>query len=148
MIKMMTGLLVRLETSRGGDLLSKLKDDTTQTAPDRVSTLDNVLQLVGLLILLVVILAGAYYATRLVGKVNQGKLKKSNFEVIDACRLGRSSFLQIIKIAEEYFVIAVSRDNVSFITKLEADKVIQREAEAEQKPNFKQLLEKFKSNKK
>jgi flagellar protein FliO/FliZ len=110
--------------------------------------LDNVLQLIGLLILLAVILAGTYYVTRFVGRLNQGQLKKSNFEVIDACRLSRSSYLQIIKIADEYYVIAVGRDSVSFITKLEADKVIKREADAEPKTSFKQILEKFKSNKK
>jgi flagellar protein FliO/FliZ len=145
---MISGLLVRLESSREGDLLSKLKDETHQAAPDRISVLDNVLQLIGLLILLAVILAGTYYVTRFVGRLNQGQLKKSNFEVIDACRLSRSSYLQIIKIADEYYVIAVGRDSVSFITKLEADKVIKREADAEPKTSFKQILEKFKSNKK
>lgn len=145
---MISGLLVRLESSREGDLLSKLKDETPQDAAGRISALDNILQLIGLLILLALILAGAYYVTRFVGRINQGQLKKSNFEVIDSCRLSRSSYLQIIKIADEYYVIAVGRDNVSFITKLEADKVIKREADAGPKPSFKQILEKFKSNKK
>lgn len=145
---MITGLLVRLQNSSEGDLFSKLKDDTPQAAPDKISTLDNVLQLIGLLILLAIILAGAYYATRLVGKVKQGQLKKSNFEVIDTYRLSKGSFLQIVKITDEYFVVAVSKDSVSFITKLEADKLVPYEAAEEQKQSFKQIIEKFKSNKK
>lgn len=144
---MLKETIVRLQDSLEDEIVKGLNEDVPQAAPEEFTTFDNVLQLIGLCLLLVIILAAAYYTTRFVGKVKLGQLKHSNFEVIDSYRIGQNRMLQIVKIGNKYIVIAIGKDSINYITELNEAEIVAREVPEGPKQSFKQIFEKIKSNK-
>ncbi len=113
--------------------------------PPRNSSDSGWLEMVGLVFILIAILFAAYYTSKLVGRFTLGQLKNSNFHVIDSYRISPNKFLQIVKIANKYIVISVSKDNVQFITELDETEVFIREANIKENMSFKQIFEKIKN---
>lgn len=105
----------------------------------------SIIQLFELLFILILILAAAYFTTRYVGKLSLGQFKNSNFKVIDTYRISPNKFLQVVKIANKYIVIAVGKDTINFITELEETELFMKETPAKENVNFKQILEKIKT---
>jgi len=135
--------------------LSKLKTTPTPAAGENqdsfvsgaagsMSPWDNFIQMLGLIILLVIILVAAYYTTRFVGSIRQGQLKHSNFQVIDAYRIGPNKVIEIVKIANKYIVIAIGKDTVNYITELDEAEVSVREEQGKELQSFAQTLDKLK----
>ena len=127
--------------------LDEVNQQASEVSPDKFTTSDNLLQLLGLVLLLIVILVAAYYTSRFIGKLKLGQLKNSNFNVIDTYRISPNKMLQIVKVGNKFLVISTSKDSVNYITELEESEVQIREAGTKEKQNFKQILEKFKNNK-
>lgn len=120
-------------------------DSTVESVMNSSSTWDSFVQLLGLVILLIVVLAAAYYTTRFVGGIKQGQLRNSNFDVVDAYRIGPNKVIQIVRIANKYIVIAISKDTISYITELEESQVYIRDPQSPDKQSFKQTLEKLRN---
>lgn len=119
----------------------------TETTPESFSTTNNVLQLLGLVVLLIIILIAAYYTSRFVGRYKLGQLKNSNIQVIEIHRISNSKMLQIIKIANKYVAIGVSKDNITFITELDEGEVLTHEFNEGEKESFRQIFDKIKGKK-
>lgn len=103
------------------------------------------LEMIGLVFILIIILLAAYYTSKLVGKLTLSQLKNSNFQVIDTYRISPNKFLQIVKVANKYVVISVSKDNITMIAELEESEVFIREANIKENMSFKQIFEKIKN---
>jgi flagellar protein FliO/FliZ len=119
----------------------------TETTPESFSTTNNVLQLLGLVVLLIIILIAAYYTSRFVGRYKLGQLKNSNIQVIEIHRISNSKMLQIIKIANKYVAIGVSKDNITFITEIDEGEVLTHEFNEGEKESFRQIFDKIKGKK-
>ncbi|NLJ96932.1 MAG: flagellar biosynthetic protein FliO [Clostridiales bacterium] len=111
------------------------------------SSWDNALQLIGLCIILILILIAAYYTSRFVGKVKLGQLKDSNFKVIDVYRISANKVLQIVKIADRYVVLGISKDQITYIMELDDSEVLIHKDKENDKQSFRQILEKIKGKK-
>lgn len=112
------------------------------------STWDNLMQLIGLVFLLIIILIATYYTSRFVGGIKLGQMKNSNFTVIDNYRISQNKVIQIVKIANKYIVIAISKDTISYITELDEAEVLMKEMNSGQLQSFKQTLDKLRNNNK
>lgn len=123
-------------------IVESVNERAVSNAPE-FSTANNVLQLIGLVLLLIVILAAAYYTSKFLGKLKLGQLKSSNFNVIDSYQISPNKMLQIVKIANKYVVISVSKDNISFITELDEAQVLLKDTNIGEKQNFKQIFNKL-----
>lgn len=88
------------------------------------SGVESVLKLIGLIILCILIIAASYFTTKFVGKREAGLTGESNFKSIDVYRINQNKYLQIIQIGKRYFVIAVSKENVSILTELNKEDII------------------------
>ncbi len=120
-------------------------EDVTKRVTETGSTWDSFMQLVGLVLLLIVILIAAFYTSKFVGKATLGQLKNSNFHVIDAYRISPNKLLQIVKIANKYIVIAISKDTITYITELDEAEVLIKDTQNKENLNFKQILDKLKN---
>lgn len=109
------------------------------------SSFNSFLQLIGLVLLLILILAAAYYTSKFVGKATMGRLKNSNFHVIDSYRISQNKVIQIVKIGNKYVVIAIGKDTINYITELDESEVFIREPQTKENVNFKEILDKLKS---
>lgn len=107
------------------------------------STWDSFVQLAGLVFLLIIILAAAYYTSRIVGGIKLGQMKNSNFQVIDTYRISQNKAIQIVKVANKYVVISIGKDTINYITELDEAEVLVKEIKAPDIVSFKQTLDKL-----
>ncbi len=86
-----------------------------------LSTLESVLNLVGLIIVFLLILAAAYFLTRWLGKTNFLQKTDGNIVLIESYRINQTCSILIVKIGVKYFAIGVSKDHMEFMTELEEE---------------------------
>ena len=144
---MLKKVMVMLQGTREDEILKGLNQTANETVPERLSTWDNVLQLLGLCILLIIILIAAYYTSKFVGRYKLGQIKNSNIKIIESYRISTNKLLQIVKVANKYLVIGVCKDQITYITELDEDEVLTHEVSEAEKQSFRQVFEKLKGNK-
>ena len=127
------------------DLLDKLNTDTVKSVPEKVTTFDSAMQLVGLLLILFFILVAAYFTSKFVGKAKVNQYKNSNFKVIDSYKISQNKVLQLIQVGTKYLVISICKDTINVITELEETEILVSDPHPEKKVNFKEILEKFRN---
>ncbi len=133
--------VVLLQSTTEEEILKGLNEKATLNQPERFSTSNNLLQLLGLVILLIIILFAAYYTSRLIGRMKMGQMKNSNFHTIDTYRIAPGKTLQIVKIGKKYVVISIAKDNINLITELaETDLEFQAQVPADRK-SFRQIID-------
>lgn len=120
--------------------------DVTQSVVSSRSTWDSFIQLAGLIILLLLILAATYFTTRFIGNIKLGQMKNSNFKLIDAYRISPGKIIQIVKIGNKYIVLAICKDTINYITELDEEHIIFREYQSREKLSFEALLSKIRNN--
>ena len=83
------------------------------------SKVDSAAQFVTVLFAFVFVLAITLVGTRLVGNYQKRQSCSKNFESIEAYGLSNNKYLQLVRIGQRYFVLAVSKDNVTVVTEVE-----------------------------
>lgn len=108
---------------------------------------EAILQAVFLIVVFIAVVALAYFTTKFVAKYqSENILSKSNIKVVESFRLGNNKFIAIVVIAEEYYAIALGKDEMTFIDKVDPTKL--KDKTLDGKPStksFKEVLENFKS---
>ncbi|MCT4613028.1 MAG: flagellar biosynthetic protein FliO [Clostridia bacterium] len=72
-----------------------------------------------LLILFIAVLYGAYFASKYIGELQHKKFKNYNMKLIETLPVSVGKFLQLVKIGNSYFIIAVTKDDVRFIKEVD-----------------------------
>ena len=108
---------------------------------DRV---DSIASFFTVLVIFIFILVITYFTTRYIANYQKGKFGGKNIKVIESARLTTNKFLQIVQIGDEYFAIALGKDEVTFISKLDKDNLNLTEVDADL-PGFKEIFEKAKA---
>lgn len=131
------------------DLSKVLPDSTTDqiNSADGLNTNGNIMETLGLVLLLIIIIIGAYYTSKFVAGIKLGQMQKSNFEIIDSYRIGPNKTLIIVKVGVKLAVLSVNKDSVTFLMDLEEDQISIHQDKAEVKVDFKQILSKMSKNK-
>lgn len=83
--------------------------------------IEGVLKVIVVIIIFVVILLITRLTTKWIGGVQKKQSVGNNISSIEVFRLANNKYVQIIKIAEEYYAIAVTKDNVTFLGKVNKD---------------------------
>lgn len=78
-------------------------------------------QLFSLILILVFVLVLAYYATRFMGSTRAFRKGTGNLEIIEGLSIGPHQCIQIIRAGASYFIVAISKDKVEFLTEIEKD---------------------------
>lgn len=78
------------------------------------------LKIVYLILIFLIILTASYYLSRYIAKKNLGKNKF--IKIIETLSLGYDKNLYIIKIGEEFFLIACTQKEINLIDKLSSEK--------------------------
>ena len=117
------------------------------THATNTSALESIGQLICLILLFLFVLFLAYMAARISGSFQSNVLNKhSNIKVIEVFRISNNKVIEIVKVGEEYLVLAVCKDNISLLTKLDETQI--KEPETSLEPiNFKNILDKMRSEK-
>ena len=69
------------------------------------------------------VLALSYVATRIIGGFESKRNSLGNIEIIEVRRITANKYIEIVRIADKYLALAVTRDRISFLTELSPDKI-------------------------
>ncbi|AEE96067.1 flagellar biosynthetic protein FliO [Mahella australiensis] len=72
----------------------------------------------------IIVIAGAYYATRFISKKSIGLSRGRYIEIIDRAMLSNDKWLCIVKVGERYYLLSVAPSSVSLIIELTADQIM------------------------
>ena len=103
------------------------------------SSKDNILQLLGLLFVFILVLFAAWYVSKLIGNKAMGGFGNRNINVIESFRLDNNKAIEIIRIADKYLAIGISKDNISVLAQLNEEDIIVPSKD-ENNMNFKDIL--------
>ena len=116
----------------------------------QTSSFESFMQLIGVLVIFVVVLVLTYLTTRFIAGYQKGHSFNKNLQVIETLKITTNKYIQIVRAGEEYLVIAIGKDEVRLLTKLNEEQL--QELPAEQLPtgisaeSFKEILERFKEH--
>lgn len=92
-----------------------------ETGGDLVDSSGSLIGAIVILVLFILILFGAYFTTRFLGNIQMNRTKDSNLKVIEAIQVGPGKTIQLIKAGEKYFIIGVTKDQITHLADIEAD---------------------------
>ncbi|MBR1815426.1 MAG: flagellar biosynthetic protein FliO [Lachnospiraceae bacterium] len=129
---------------------------------NNVSGWHSIASVISLLLIFVFIVVLAYFSTKFVAKYQSNIInRKSNIKIIESCRVGNNKFIAIIMIGKDYYAVALGKDEITFIDKLDEEglKLNMQEASddsdisdtssgiSSDKPDFKEILSQIKNKK-
>lgn len=105
----------------------------------------SIAELVFLLILFALILAACVVTTRFVAGRQMQRSKNSNFKPLETYQIAQNRYLQLVQVGTRYFVISVTKENVSFIAEMKEDEItIREDSGLGMQKSFKDILSEFK----
>lgn len=117
-------------------------------ALDSNNGINSFAQFLTVLIIFVGVLALTYFTTRWVASYQKGKMMSGNIQVIETFKITQNKFIQIVRIGEHYYAIAIGKDTITMLGELKEDEIhISDDTGVLPKMDFKQLLENAKSMK-
>ena len=109
---------------------------------DRIS---NIAHFFTLLLIFAFVIAVCYFTTRYIANIQRGRINSSSIKIIETMRIATNKYLQIINVGSKYFLIAVCKDTITYISELESDDISAAAANPQEIPGFKDILEKAKA---
>lgn len=84
---------------------------------------NNILQLLGMVVVFILVLAATYYATKWIAKSGAIQSCSSNIKVIETYKIAPNKYIQIIQLGDRYYSIGVTKDHITFLTSLEEEQL-------------------------
>ena len=113
------------------------------------STLDGVIQLIGVTLIFVFVLGATYFTTRWIANYQKTTGRNRNINVIETYRLTANKYIQIVRVGDKILAISVTKDRIEVLTELSEEEIIDFSAENTnvKGTGFGELLEKLKNRK-
>lgn len=119
-----------------------VSDGDVSALTSNTSTLDSILQILGLLVLFIIIIIAAYFATRWLGTVTAGNISNNNIKIIETYKISQTKYIQIVCVTDKYFAIGVSKDNITLLGEIDKESIAFKENAVKTK-DFKKIIEGF-----
>lgn len=84
---------------------------------------DSYAQLLTVLVIFVVVLFGATYATKWIAGYQKKSGMAGNIELLDATRLTNNKYIQIVRLGETYYALAICKDTVTVIGEIPGEEL-------------------------
>lgn len=112
-----------------------------------LNSLNNIARFFTLLLIFVFVLAITYFTTRFIANYQKGKMQGGNITIIETARIAQDKYIQIIKIGTKYIAVAVSKNEVSFLTELSEKELDFHTGNENAVPGFSDILNRMKAKK-
>lgn len=100
-------------------------------------------EMIFLLVLFVIILYSAYFLTNFLGKAQMNRYNNKQMKIIEVMSVSPQKTLQLIKVGEEYLLIAVSKNDIVFLKTVDKERLDETLLEEKGLPiSFKTILTK------
>lgn len=117
----------------------------------KTSGFSNFMQLLGVLLIFVFVLAITYLTTKWIAGYQKSRSFNKNLKVIETLKLTQNKYIQIIEAGEVYLVIGVGKDEISMLTTLTKEQLkdldtyeVTKQKEAGE--NFQEILNRLKDH--
>lgn len=101
-------------------------------------------QLLTILLVFILVIVLAYFATKLVAGYQKVKSKSPNIEILESYRVAPSKFIAIVRIGEKYIAVSVGKDEMSFLCELSKDELAVHSPNEKKETSFDALFSKLK----
>ena len=108
------------------------------------SSINAIAEFFTVLLIFLIILAITYFATRWIANFQKERINSTNIHVIETYKISNNKYLQIIQTGKTYFVIAICKDTVTYLTQIPEEELEIKPDEPIEPVNFKEILEKAK----
>ena len=112
------------------------------------SGVDSVVQFLTVLIMFVFVLGITYFTTKYIAKIQKGQMSNKNMELIDTLRISNNKYLQIVRVGERYYCMAVCKETVTMLGEVQKEELVFYENDANVGMDFNAILEGFKQKQK
>ncbi len=116
-------------------------------ALDSSNGINSFAQFLTVLLIFVGVLALTYFTTRWVASYQKGKMMSGNIQVLETFKITQNKYIQIVRIGEHYYAIAIGKDDITMLGELKEEEIHIQEDTGMPKMDFKQLLENAKNMK-
>lgn len=107
---------------------------------------ESFLRLITAIVVFILVLALTYFVTRWIGKFQQGMNPGSHVTVLETFKVASNKYIQVIKVGEIYMVIAICKDTITMLTRLDEIELGDIPSNLERKTdNFSTVLDRFKN---
>lgn len=117
----------------------------------KTSGFSNFMQLLGVLLIFVFVLAITYFTTKWIAGYQKSRSFNKNLKVIETLRLTQNKYIQIVEAGEVYLVIGVGKDEITMLTTLTKEQLkdldtyeVTKQKEAGE--NFQEILNRLKDH--
>lgn len=86
-----------------------------------VMSVNSTVQFITVFIIFIVVLALTYFTTRFVGGFQKNRMTSGNITIVEAMRLSNNKLIEIVKVGDKYYAIAVCKDTVTLLGEVEGD---------------------------
>lgn len=97
-----------------------------------VGMVDSIIKFIAAVVVFIFVLAATYMTTRFIGNYQKKTMHGHNFDVIETYRISGTKYLQLIRVGTEYVVIAICKDTVTMLCKMNKDEIEVLEEEEQQ----------------
>lgn len=116
------------------------------SATTTLSSTNTYVEFITICIIFIGVLALTLYVTRWIAKYQRVQNAGKNIEIIEASRIDASKYMELVRVGEKYFVIAVCKDTVTMLTEVPAEQLKFTSPEVTTENTFGSLLEKAKQS--
>lgn len=106
--------------------------------------LESVVQLITVLFIFVFVLAITWISTRCIAGVQKDKYKTGNMELIETLRISNNKYMQIVRVGNKYYCMAVCKDTVTMLGEVRKEDMVFSENNVNVNVDFHKILEKVK----
>ena len=108
------------------------------------SKTESILELILLLGIFALVLVACVFTTRFVAGRQMQRGRNSNFKPIETYQITQNRYLHLVQIGTRYFVVSVTKENISFIAELKEEELALKAEKPEGHRSFKEILSEFK----
>ena len=110
----------------------------------KLDTVGNVSHFLTLVVIFLFVLGLTYFTTKYLAGIQKGRLSDSNIRLMEGLRISNNKYLQIVRIGEKYYCLAVGKDNISVICEIPKEE-IKLSDEGNVNPSFDDVFRKLKN---
>lgn len=104
----------------------------------------NIIELIVLLFIFVLVLVACVVTTRFIAGHQVQRGRNGNFKPIETYQITQNRYLHLVQIGTRYFVVSVTKENISFIAELKEEEIVVRQEKSGAQRSFKEILSEFK----
>ena len=108
------------------------------------SGLDSIVQFITILFIFVFVLVVTWVSTRYIAGIQKEQYKTGNMELIETLRISNNKYLQIVRVGNKYFCMAVCKETVTMLGEIQKEDMVFSENNLNAGMDFQKILEKMK----